>query len=96
MEPFTVIQGPSAWVGSEIQKDSESYIYHVTESDIKELDAAIAAVEASGVKTAEQVRCRLRKSVLQNLLDGIQQSFCACLCLHQHTRQGAVVCTFSV
>ena len=56
MEPFTEIQGPSAWIGQEV-KDKDYFIYHVTETDIQELDDAISTVEASGVQTAEQVCC---------------------------------------
>ena len=67
--PFTVIEGPSAWIGSEIQKDPDSYIYYVSEADIKELDYAIAAVETSGVKTAEEVNLCLRSRCIARLLN---------------------------
>lgn len=53
--PFTLIEGPAAWKGSELRKDPNQYIYHVTPSDIAELDAALAAVKAAGAQTAEQI-----------------------------------------
>ena len=55
MKPFTIIEGSSAWIGAEIQKDENQYIYHVTASDIAELNEAIRLVEESGVRSAEQV-----------------------------------------
>lgn len=61
--PLTVIEGPAAWIGSEIQQTPQQYIYHVTESNIEELEAAVAAVQEAGVHNAEQVRraeCRFR------------------------------------
>lgn len=50
-----MIEGPSAWVGSELQKHPKEYIYYVTEDDVAEIDAAIDKVTASGVTTGEQV-----------------------------------------
>lgn len=52
--PFTVIEGPSAWIGKDIQRQPDSYIYHLTEADIKELEDATEKVAASGVKSAEE------------------------------------------
>jgi hypothetical protein len=55
VEPFTIIEGPSAWIGSELRKNENQYIYHLTPDDIFELEKAVATVEAAGVRTAEEV-----------------------------------------
>ena len=47
VEPFTVVEGPYAWRASDYQ-DQSKYIYVFSESDIAELDSAIAAVQGRG------------------------------------------------
>lgn len=46
--PGAPITGPSLWYARDLQSKPELFVYHLTETDIQELDAAIAAVAASG------------------------------------------------
>lgn len=40
------IEGPSAWNGKELEQQPEKWIYHVTEQDIADIDAALRHFEA--------------------------------------------------
>ena len=46
-EPFTPVQSPAAWYAADY-RDSDAWIYRLTEEDLAEIEAAVAAVEASG------------------------------------------------
>ena len=46
--PGTVITGPDAWYAKDYA-GTEKHIYRLTETDLVELDAAVAAVVASGI-----------------------------------------------
>jgi hypothetical protein len=46
-------QGPSVWYGSEIQKEPERWIIHLTETELRELDDACRIFLASGKSLAE-------------------------------------------
>ena len=48
----TPITGPSAWKGADFEGDS-SWIYHFTQTDIAELEAALACVKRSGLSFPE-------------------------------------------
>ncbi len=50
IEPFTVVDDPSAWLAEEYKGKEDTYIYTLTAEDIKELDAAIALVEKEGLR----------------------------------------------
>ena len=41
---------PSAWLAEDFRGNEESFIYHFTEQDLKEVEAAIAKVEAKGLR----------------------------------------------
>ena len=45
MTPFSVVEGPEAWKAADYQ-DLSKFMYVFSESDIAELDSAIAAVQA--------------------------------------------------
>ena len=46
--PGTLIEGPDAWYAKDYA-GTEKHIYHLSEQDLVELDAAVASVEASGI-----------------------------------------------
>lgn len=50
IEPFTIVDDPSAWLAGDYKGKEDSYIYHFTEEDLKEIRAAIAKVEAEGLR----------------------------------------------
>ncbi len=50
IEPFTVVDDPSAWLAADYKDKESSYIYTLTPEDISELDAAIALVEKNGLR----------------------------------------------
>ena len=50
MTPFSVVEGPEAWKAAEYQDLSKS-MYVFSDSDIAELDQAIAAVQEQGIDT---------------------------------------------
>lgn len=45
---FSVVEGPEAWTAADYQ-DQSKYIHVLTESDIAELDSAVAAVQERGL-----------------------------------------------
>ena len=45
---FSVVEGPEAWTAADYQ-DQSKYIYVLTDSDIAELDSAVAAVQERGL-----------------------------------------------
>jgi hypothetical protein len=49
------VDDPSAWVAADYKNKEHEYIYTLNEDDIKEVDAAIALVEANGLRI--EVRC---------------------------------------
>lgn len=46
--PGRPITGPSLWYASDLQHKPELFVYQLTDSDLQELDEAVAAVAASG------------------------------------------------
>lgn len=50
IEPFTIVDDPSAWLAEDYKGKEDSYIYHFTEQDLKEIKAAVAKVEAKGLR----------------------------------------------
>ena len=46
--PLTVIEGPTAWLAADYA-NTEKHIYTLSETDISELDAQIAAIEAADI-----------------------------------------------
>lgn len=50
IEPFTIVDDPSAWLAEEYKGKEDTYIHTLTAEDIKELDAAIALVEKEGLR----------------------------------------------
>ena len=49
MTPFSVVEGPEAWKAAEYQ-DLSKAMYVFSDSDIAELDEAIAAVQERGLE----------------------------------------------
>jgi hypothetical protein len=47
--PFTLVEGPEAWTAAEYQ-DSSKYTYVLSETDVAELDAAVAGVAGRDIK----------------------------------------------
>jgi hypothetical protein len=43
MPPRPLVQGPSAWIGAELSRRPEEWIYQVSSSDLAEIEAAVAA-----------------------------------------------------
>jgi hypothetical protein len=52
VEPFSIINGPEAWT-AEQYKNRSDWINVLSPQHIKELDAAITAVERRGIPTAQ-------------------------------------------
>ena len=50
VEPFTIVDDPSAWLVKDFQGREGAYIYTFTPEDIQELDTAIAQVEQGGLR----------------------------------------------
>ena len=69
IEPFTVVDDPSAWLAEDFKGKEESFIYHFTEQDLKEIDAAIAKVEAKGLRIEVGI-CAHWPQLLVNCLIG--------------------------
>ena len=63
MAPFTVVEGPEAWVAADYV-DPASYTYTLTAQDIAELDGAVAGVLRRGL--AIQVSSSCIPSQLRN------------------------------
>ena len=53
VEPFTLIDDPAAWTVAD-WNGRDDWIYHLTDTDLAELNAAVTAVQARGVR--EEVR----------------------------------------
>ena len=41
---------PSAWVAADYRGNEDAFIYRLTKQDLKEVEAAVAAVEAKGLR----------------------------------------------
>ena len=41
---------PSAWVAADYRGNEDAFIYCLTKQDLKEVEAAVAAVEAKGLR----------------------------------------------
>ena len=54
--PRPLIQGPSAWYGPDIAQRPDEWTYHLSPEDIAEIEAASAAVRASGTDIADITR----------------------------------------
>ena len=50
IEPFTIVDDPSAWVAADYRGNEDAFIYRLTKQDLKEVAAAVAAVEANGLR----------------------------------------------
>ncbi|KAK9919027.1 hypothetical protein WJX75_008803 [Coccomyxa subellipsoidea] len=50
IEPFTVVDDPSAWLSTDYKGKQDTYIYTLTPEDILEINAAIALVEKGGLR----------------------------------------------
>lgn len=51
IEPFTIVDDPSAWLAADYRGLEDTFIYTFTTQDIRELDAAIIHVEKQGLRT---------------------------------------------
>lgn len=49
--PRTQVNGPSAWVGAELAKRPETWIYHLSPTEIAEVEAAVASVAGRNIAT---------------------------------------------
>ena len=71
--PFSVVDGPEAWTAADYQ-DRSKFTYTFNESDIAELDSAIAAVQERGsdikVGTQTNADCPDAQCPLEVLRDG--------------------------
>ena len=47
VKPFTPVEGPAAWYAKDYKND-DSWIYRLTDGDIKEVEAALEVAKASG------------------------------------------------
>ena len=65
--PFT---GPAAWTAADFETDS-SWILHLSEAEIADIDAALAVAEASGLGLANLKRDHFPLQVLSSRLDQI-------------------------
>lgn len=49
IEPFTIVDDPSAWLSADYKDKQQDYIYTLTPKDLQEVEAAIALVESRGL-----------------------------------------------
>lgn len=54
VKPFTPVEGPAAWYANDYKND-DSWIYRLTDGDIKEVEAALEVAKASG----KEIKVRL-------------------------------------
>ena len=59
VEPFTVVDDPSAWRAADYAGREAEWLAPLTPSDIAELDAAVHGIEANP-KLRQEVRAELR------------------------------------
>ena len=71
--PFTPVEGPSAWYAADF-KDNDTWIYRLTDSDIQEIEAAVAAARATKkeIKVSSVRIWRVEPTLL--LLDVLQRA----------------------
>ncbi|CAK0785174.1 hypothetical protein CVIRNUC_008380 [Coccomyxa viridis] len=50
IEPFTIVDDPSAWVAADYRGNEDAFIYRLTKQDLKEVEAAVATVETKGLR----------------------------------------------
>ena len=72
--PRTQVAGPSAWLGAELAKQPETWIYHLSPTEVAEVEAAAASVAGRDIATIRReefflptlgpVLDRLRREVL--------------------------------
>jgi TfdA family taurine catabolism dioxygenase TauD len=51
--PRPLIDGPSAWIGRDLSERPDEWIYHLSQAEIGEVEAATASVRARGLDIAE-------------------------------------------
>ena len=49
VRPLTILEGPDAWTAADYPGDVAQYAYVLTDDDVAELEAAVAAVAAAGL-----------------------------------------------
>jgi len=50
IEPFTIVDDPSAWLAEDYRGKDEYFIYHFTQQDLKEVEFAVGQAEAKGLR----------------------------------------------
>lgn len=102
VKPLTIIDTPADWTSASLAGKEAEYTYQVSESDVRELVAAVDKLKAKGVATEEDVK-NVRslasvsgREVRARLVDANSASPAAALCDgNQPTVQvlGAAICT---
>ena len=54
--PLTIISDPANWKAADLRGHEAEYTYTFTESDISELQAAVAKLEARGITDGRQIQ----------------------------------------
>lgn len=60
MEPFTVVDDPSAWYTSDV-KLKKDWIYTLTEADLEETDGALRFVSSLGLRKEASIWRRISR-----------------------------------
>lgn len=76
--PRPLVEGPSAWKGTELSSQPEKWIYHLSQDEIAQIEAATEAATATGKNMADMTRADFPlptfsgtlETIRQNLLDG--------------------------
>lgn len=101
VKPLTIIDTPADWTSASLAGKEAEYTYQVSESDVRELVAAVDKLKAKGVATEEDVK-NVRslasvsgREVRARLVDANSASPADALCDGQPTVQvlGAAICT---
>lgn len=71
--PRPLVGGPSAWVGRELRDRPDVWTYHLSPSEIAQIEAAVAGVRERGLDIAEIRRADFPLPKLGPVLDGLRQ-----------------------
>lgn len=70
--PRSFVEGPSAWIGRDLRARESEWIHQLTETEIAEVDAAVAGVRARGLDIADIKRADFPLPSFGVVLDGFR------------------------
>jgi hypothetical protein len=71
--PRPLVEGPSAWIGADLRRRPETWIYTLAPAELAEIDVATAAVRARGLDIAEIGRADFPLPTLGPALDRLRE-----------------------